>query len=55
MLFKTLTREEVLELLMMAVLESIPKNMEGSLSANIDKAGNAEIFFIPKVKKIETN
>ena len=48
MLFKRLTRDEVLEVLMMMASESLPNDLDGQMSADLDKDGNAEIFFTPK-------
>jgi hypothetical protein len=55
MIFKKLTREEVLEVIMMMASESIPKNIDGEITADLDEDGNAEIFFVPKVKEKEWN
>lgn len=55
MLYKRLTREEVLEVIMMMASESIPKEVNGEITADLDEDGNAEIFFVPKIEESELN
>ena len=55
MLFKRLTRDEVLEVLMMMASETIPDNIDGVISADLNEDGSAEIFFARKIDQKELN
>lgn len=55
MMFKRLSREEVLEVLMMMASETIPAGVEGEMSANLKEDGSAEIFFSLKKDPKELN
>ena len=55
MMFKKLTRQEVLEVLMMMASETIPDGVEGELSADLKEDGSAEIFFALKRDPKELN
>lgn len=55
MLFKKLSKQEVLEVILMVASEAIPENIEGEISAYLNKDGSAEIFFIPKTDKNKLN
>lgn len=55
MMFKRLSRDEVLEVLMMMASETIPEGIEGELSADLKEDGSAEIFFAPKRDPKELN
>jgi hypothetical protein len=55
MFYKKLTREEVLEILMMMASKSIPENLKGEMSADLYSDGTAEIFFTPDTDGKELN
>ena len=40
---------------MMMASESIPENMDGEITADLDEDGNAEIFFIPTTEEMKLN
>lgn len=55
MIFKRLSRDEVLEVLMMLASETIPSGIAGEISADLNEDGSAEIFFAPKVNEKDLN
>lgn len=45
-LHRTLTREEVLETILMLAAQNVPDGLDGDIGADYDEEGGIEVYFI---------
>lgn len=55
MLHRSLSKEEILELVITVAAQSVPDDLEGDISADFDEEGGIDIYFIPDKESFELN